>query len=378
MKLLVLYVDAWPYPYKDIIVNTVRSVDRCVRVSRLIPVYGYTDCFKVSMLTGVHPDEHGYWVSYKFSETPRKRPIPRALSLFLDRDALPIRGARFVLNRFMNNHMFHVRTWSYIRELEINPESSFYDIDKYLRRKGFKTLFSSLDEHGLSYIVVEDRFYRHNLEVVTKLVGRYGNTYDIVFVYIDEPDFWGHRYGVDSSRYIELLRLLSRIVLQMIRVAKYNDASYIVFSDHGMSPVNRILDIYSYVLRDEDYGRKYLLGIDATFLRIFYLNDYVETPYLERIKGIIEECSKKLTYNDIKEYRLPNDRYYGDEVYALSEGCVLFPNFFSWLRPQGMHAYSPESTWQHGIVLASEDIELKDFLNPADLRTLIERAGVDK
>jgi len=378
LKTLVLYVDAWPYKYIDLLVSVFEDANLNVNYTKLEPIYGYTDCFKVSLLTGMYPEGHGYWVSYRFSETPRKRSIPPALSLFLDRDALPIRGVRFILNRFLNNHMFHMRTWGYIRELEINSESSFYKIDRYLRRKGFKTLFSSLEEYGLSYIVIEDRFYRHNLEEVVRLVGRYGKIHDVVFVYIDEPDFWGHRYGVENPRYVKLLRQLSKIVLQMIRVAKYSNASYIVFSDHGMASVNKTIDIYSYVLKDRDYGRKYLLGIDATFLRIFYLNNYAETPYLERIRGIIERCSKKLAHSDFKRYRLPYDRHYGDEVYALYEGCVLFPNFFSWLRPKGMHAYSPENMWQHGIVLASEDVKLKDLLGPADLRTLIEKTGVGK
>ena len=372
MKLLVLYLDAWPYPYRDVIVDTVRSLDRHAKVSRLVPVYGYTDCFKVSLLTGMHPDEHGYWVSYRFLEKPRRRLIPSALSPFLDLGTSLVRGVRFVINRFVHSHMFHVRTWSYIEELEINPESPFNEIDRYLRRRGFDTLFSFLERQGLEYVVIEDRFHRHDLEIVSRLVMRYGRTHDVVFVYIDEPDFWGHRCGVNDPRYVELLQWLSKVVLQMIRIAKLYGSSYIVFSDHGMSSVNKILNIYSYALKDPDYGKRYLLGIDATFLRIFHLDGYVETPYLKKIKNVVESCSRKLGRDDIKRYRLPDDRRYGDEVYALNEGCVLFPNFFSWLKPRGMHAYSPECEWQHGIVIASEDVELKDSLSPADLRALIE------
>jgi len=378
LRLLVLYLDAWPYRYIDVLLKRVREVDPNAVYARLIPVFGYTDCFKVSLLTGLYPDEHRYWVSYAFSNFPRPRLIPKVFSRFLDVDVLPVRGLRFVLSKFTGIHMFHVRTWSNIVEQGVNPESSFAEIDRYLRAKGFRTLFSKFEARATRYAVLEDRFYGHRLDVFTKAVAESMEHNDAVFAYIDEPDFWGHRYGVEDPQYIALLEWLSGIVKHLVKLAIGRGFSYLVFSDHGMATVGKYINLYHYILRDPDYGETYVVGIDATFFRIFYLDSYRgDSPILSRIKRLLCNKAFLLEEEDFRRYRLPMDRRYGDEVYALREGVVLYPNFFSWLKPRGMHAYSPNYSSQHGVVLASKDVMRdKDIdIDAPKLYNMIERGS---
>jgi len=361
MKLLAVYLDAWPYRYLRLLVNAIEGIDNEFKNLRLIPVYGYTDCFKVTLLTGKYPNEHNYWISYKFTDEPKARPIPTTLSCILDREVLPVRTFRFILSKAISIHMFHLKTWKYININKINPETSFIDIDKYLRIRGMNTLFSFIESKNLSYITIEDHLYRHKLEKVIKLVIKKAKDLDVVFLYIDEPDFWGHRYGPDSPRYMDLLRWLSRLMKSLIKLAKIYRSSYIVFSDHGMTTVRKFIDVYNLVLKDDDYGKKYVIGIDATFLRIFNLEDkYRESNTLGKLRNILSEHATLLDEQKLEEYHLPKDRSYGDEIYALREGIILYPNFFSWLKSHGMHAYDPKSESQHGIVLVSSDIQIKD------------------
>jgi hypothetical protein len=360
LKLLILYLDAWPHRYIDVLLKKVREVDPKAGGARLIPVFGYTDCFKVSLLTGLYPGEHNYWVSYVFNDSPRPRPVPKVFSRFLDVDVLPIRGLRFVLSKFTGIHMFHVKTWNNIVEQGMDPESSFVEIDHYLRAKGLRTLFSEFESRSIRYAVLEDRFYRHRLDVFAKAVSEGMERNDVVFAYIDEPDFWGHRYGVEDSQYVALLEWLSDIVKHLIKLAISKGFSYIVFSDHGMATVREYIDLYHYILRDPGYVKTYVAGIDATFFRIFYLRSYRgDSLVLSKIKKLLRNKAFLLREEDFRKYRLPTDRRYGDEVYALREGVVLYPNFFSWLKPRGMHAYSPSYSSQHGIVVAPKD-ELGD------------------
>lgn len=364
MKLLVIYVDAWPYKYASKLLNNIKNIVTNIRILPLIPVYGYTDCFKVSLLTGMSPDYHGYWVSYMFRNKPEPIPIPKQLGSILDVDVLPIRGFRFMLNRFFNIHMFHVRTWPYIYENIISPEASFEKIDVRLRSRGFRTLFSEFEFRGLKYSVFEDRFYGHRLDLLLKAVFRNITNNDIVFIYIDEPDFWGHRYGINEPRYVALLEWLSIVLKLLVKAAIKRGFEFLLFSDHGMVTVKEHLDLYHYVLRDPKYGRSYVVGLDATFFRIFYLEPYKDdTPILTKIKNFLSSKARLLKDEDFMRYHLPRDVRYGADIYALHEGIVLYPNFFSWLKPRGMHAYSPDYNSQHGIVLASEDILTDEGVN---------------
>jgi len=377
LKLLLLYLDAWPFRYADVLLKEVRNVDPRAVCARLIPVFGYTDCFKVSMLTGMYPDEHGYWVSYMFSSSGKPRPIPKTFSTLLDNSILPIKSIKFILNKFIGIHMFHTKTWGNILEQEIKTESSFMEIDQYLRAKGFRVLFNEFESRGIRYSVLEDRFYGHRLDIFAKALVKYMAASDVVLAYIDEPDFWGHRYGVEDSNYIDLLKWLSDIVKYLIRLAVNRGFSYLVFSDHGMVTVKDYIDLYSHVLRDPEYGKTYVAGIDATFFRIFYLDSYKkDSPILSQVKKLLREKASLLREEDLRRYHLSLDRRYGDEVYALREGVVLYPNFFNWLKPRGMHAYSPDYTSQHGVVLASNDIMENEGvdIDVPKLHSLIKRS----
>ena len=375
MKLFLLYVDAWPFRYRDILVDALAGADSDFSVSRLIPVYGYTDCFKTTLLSGLYPRDHGYWVSYRFSEDSVRRPLPGFLSWFLDRSDLVARGSRFILNRFLGNHLIHVRSWGHIRGNGFDPEAAIVEIDGVLRSRGLGTLFSFMEERNIEYAVLEDRFYAHSLDRFSKAILSVGKDVDVVFAYIDEPDFWGHRYGVEDARYLALIRWLARVLRHLLRVVSSLGASYLVFSDHGMATVRRFLNVYDLFWADPLYGREYVVGIDATFLRIFYLRgEPVKSPVLERVRRIVGMFGYRLSGEDFDKYGLPSSRYYGDEVYALREGVVFFPNFFSWLKPYGMHAYSPDYPNQHGVVVASSDIGIdRDVIDVVGLSRVIRR-----
>ncbi|MEB3755317.1 MAG: alkaline phosphatase family protein [Desulfurococcales archaeon] len=374
MKLLLLYVDAWPFRYKDILVNELDIMDN-PGISRLIPVYGFTDCFKTTLISGLYPVNHGYWVSYRFSDKKVNRPLPEFTSSFFDRSSLIARGSRFILNRFLHNHLFQVKSWGHIRTGGISSEAPIEKIDRYLRSRGFETLFSLMDKSSISYTILEDRFYEHSLGRFFKEIQNKGRGVDVVFGYIDEPDFWGHRYGTEDPRYLKLIRWLARLLKLFIKMISTMGVSYLIFSDHGMTTVNKFLNVYDMFPGDPMYGNEYVVGIDATFLRIFYLDrEPVKSPVLDRIRKIVYKYGYKLGEEEYSKYKLPLTRDYGDEVYALKEGAVFFPNFFSWLKPYGMHAYSPDYPSQHGVVVASNDINIKkENLDVVELSSIIRR-----
>jgi len=263
--------------------------------------------------------------------------------------------------------------------LDINPHMSLLEIHKTFKVKGFSTILSIFEDKGISYMTIEDRFFHHKILKMMKVTYKRvkERRIDFAFIYIDEPDYWGHRYGVDSGRYHELMRALTLILKDFISDCIKAGHNIIVFSDHGMASVRRYLDLMNRLLRDRSFCKSYVVGLDATMIRIKYLNErgFHESRWLAKL---LNSYAHKLDEKDYELYRLPRDESYGDEVWLLKEGVCIFPNYFSWLRPRGMHAYDPLLPSQEGILLMekgiAEAVNVKEPIEPWILGRLLLKA----
>ena len=116
--------------------------------------------------------------------------------------------------------------------------------------------------------------------------------------------------------------------------------------------------------RDSNLGKTYVVGVDATMTRFRYLSDE-GVRHSMWLREFIKPFARKLSPDDYDRYALPLDPGYSDEVWLLDEGYCFYPNYFSWLKPRGMHAYDPLLPSQHGIVLAP-----RSFLEDYDKNTV--------
>ena len=208
---------------------------------------------------------------------------------------------------------------------------------------GRATLFDRFRAVGKSWKWIG--YPRHYGSVEAVLKGLKESTpADVVYLHFSELDWIGHRNGPHSVEGRKFLERLDKILSDLIRPALENGRRAVVFGDHGMAAVERIVDINKRLdcltLRP---GRDYVYFLDSTQARFWFLQPRSEGPIREVLEGlpvghVLEaEERKRLGLN------FSHNRF-GDLIFALSGGVIIHPSFFADGRaaPKGMHGYLPD------------------------------------
>jgi hypothetical protein len=138
--------------------------------------------------------------------------------------------------------------------------------------------------------------------------------------------------------------------------SRLGDPRVLAFSDHGMSPVRRTVALPQ-LLRHPGFAVRFCLALDATMVRLWYLDD--DSSLRDELRGRVAKSlpGRFLGADELSALHVPfSSRLYGDEVFLVDPGTVIFPNFHSYVRPRAMHAYHPEDPDQSGIFVASTGI----------------------
>ena len=356
-------------------------------LSRMRPLLGYSDSIRAAIFTGRYPDETGYWMEYCYR--PETTPLaPLAGLAPLDRlpgDVLR-RGAKFALSQTVVRRIARRRGYEHL-SLRHLPFRALDRFDWTLRREmsapgvlGAPTLFDRLTSAGLpwAYLDAPTLGARGLLRAVDELAPETA----FAFVYLHQVDMASHMFGIRSRLFERTLGrtdALARAVVERAR-ARLGELEAVVFSDHGMSPVDRIA-AYPGLWRHPAFPSRFCFALDATMVRLWYEDD---SPGLrDEIRQIVAGGApgRFLSAQELRDLHLDFDgRLYGDEIYLLEPRTAIFPNFHSMLRPKAMHAYHPDDTEQHGIAIgagaAGETVELVE-LAPLALRALqIEAADL--
>ena len=140
----------------------------------------------------------------------------------------------------------------------------------------------------------------------------------------------------------------------------------IVFSDHGMTPTARSIDLRP-ELRGLKIGRDYLCFLDSTLAR-FWAAPAILEDIRERMAGL---PGRVLTDADIVAERLPNEpERFGQLVWLADPGVCIAPSWMGSIAPQGMHGFSPSDAWSDGIVM-STDASVADATDVVSLGTTL-------
>lgn len=375
-KILLILVDALPFHKFN--ANVRKHLGRGWRYSRLESILGYSDCFKVSLFTGCYPDSTGYWMKFIFSENTKYQ-LPGLLNSI---DYIPTKmkvAFRLFLTRVLGEDMpIHMIPCKAMPFLDRTLDT---DIEKCNHIGKCETLFSILKKNRISWNYLTTVKCR-NYNLMLKKVKMSVQSNAVTILYMDELDYWGHRLGTESSIYNSILENVVDFVRLTIKKACSNRSNFrtVVFSDHGMISTPNHINLWNDVIRDKMFGKDYIFFLDATTVRAYYLNDKETTK--DRVGKIIERRLSKhardLSLDEMRKKRLPITRKYGDRIWLLEPGYVLYPNFMSWLPPWGMHAYDPSHPSQTGLFayLGNEEIDT-DIVRPTDIMPMIlENVGV--
>jgi Type I phosphodiesterase / nucleotide pyrophosphatase len=349
-------------------------------LARMRPLLGYSDSIRAAIFTGCYPDETGYWMEYCFRpETTPLAPFARLAPL----DALPNdfvrRGTKFVLSKALVNRTARRHGYEHL-SLRHLPFRALDQFDWTLRHDmsapgelGVPTIFDRLSAagHSWSYLGADKLGAKGLLRAIDELP----QDTSFAFVYLHQVDMASHMFGIESRLFERTLRrtdALTQTVVERVE-QRLGPVDLAVFSDHGMSPVERIVS-FPALWRHPAFPSRFCFALDATMVRLWFHDDSprlraeVHSYLAERAPG------RFLPEEERVELHLDFDnRLYGDEIYLLEPRTAIFPNFHSMLRPKAMHAYHPDDVEQQGIAIGlqadTDTVELVQ-LAPHAARTL--------
>ena len=360
---------------------------------KLHPILGYSDAIRATIFTGVYPQEHGYWMFYRFN--PDGSPFKSIRKLKFIENYPNILKKSLKIGISITYCRYLAKKFGYKRLSIQNFPLNIIDYFDYTLKddmtssnvfKNNKAIFDILKDEDIKYeyITSANLIYalRYPLSQKKYLISKIrkidGNT-EFVFLYLHHPDMLAHRFGINSERFKKVLRETDKLLEILYRefVRMFRDVSMIIFSDHGMADAQKFIN-FNRLLKDNGFGRDYLIALDSTMVRIWYLKEkgYRIREYLENFN-----YGRFLSEKELKDLKIRfNNRWYFDDIYLIDPPYNIYPNFTSLLKPYAMHAYHPDLESQKGIAIFCDmnvrkknEVELVDFMP-----TILDYFGISK
>lgn len=130
-----------------------------------------------------------------------------------------------------------------------------------------------------------------------------------------------------------------------------------VFSDHGMTPLVRTIDLKSAVERTGlvfgvDYGCNY----DSTLFRVTYLKPAARTRIEQALTPFAAD-GHWLTEEEEHRYGIYRaDRFFGDAIFLVNPGVQIVPSDMTSKPLNGMHGYEPTEAHSLAAILSTTEI----------------------
>ncbi|MEK6914113.1 MAG: alkaline phosphatase family protein [Nanoarchaeota archaeon] len=161
---------------------------------------------------------------------------------------------------------------------------------------------------------------------------------DIDFFYFGDLDNLGHEYGTKDSKIIEAVKRIDKEISKM----EFD----LIFSDHGMVDIKKIVGVP--ITRD--------CFIDSDMARYWGKEEE------------LEDIIKKLPLNDGKIIKW--DKKYGDLIFLVDTGILIFPNFWNDKPVKGMHGYDGKNKDMKAFYLLNKT-GLKKNLKTEELHQIL-------
>lgn len=366
-----------------------RSHLRPFGITRLLPGLAY-EGITASMMTGRSVAEHGVWVHFYqrdhpadwrvrlLSTLPERMNCRRPCASFGTIHGLPARAARMCLGLPgqrvpWDRYQCIPLPWLGQFDFAIPRYRRITDYDEF---GGWATLSSLARRRGRR----AGEIYGEWEQVLAQLPGLLQET-DFVFVHtLMELDHLGHAHGPESSEVRDYLRLVDRSLpslLESLLRSTGGEATILVFSDHGMCPVTRHIDLGGTV-RLALAERNALMFVDSTLLRVWVRDSEARARWEDRIRAI----SGLRVLGESERAALPADRaVVGDLTAAAEPGSLILPNYWQGDTPvKGMHGYASDDDWQTAFlsVVSAQPVDLPEPGRPEDVFTFAKRALEDE
>ena len=351
MKVILYFADAFAWRYAE---ETRYMAGWWDERRPLTTILGYSSTILPCLISGRTPAETGIWTEYYRADRPQGRMARLVVGSRLL--LTPVNLGRLVLFRVARKSGLPAAHKLRI-PLQLAHHFARHDMD-YRRFPPVRLPVPTIDElcagHGLRFGF---RYLPHGFDDAAELarLERELPGKDVLFYY--DPRIVGHglHAGADVVRLRPDLDRVERFLRAAagLAAAGGGETHVLLFSDHGMTDVERTYDIFGALARLR-LGRDYLVFVDSTFARFWYADDQVR----DRIRAACAAAPAGfLDGGERRRYGIdfPDDRY-GQDILVADEGVVFHPSYIS---PSGLrtrhypdratHGYRPESPTASGI-----------------------------
>lgn len=179
------------------------------------------------------------------------------------------------------------------------------------------------------------------------------------FLYTAAMDALLHRVTKAGPEIDEKLHWYSQQIVRLMRELEtvYQDVSFTVFSDHGMTTLAGVVDVKRKVeAAGMRFGKDYAAVYDSTMARFWFLNDRskrIITPILEEVPNahILSEAELRGYHVDFE------DNMYGETFLLMDPGWQIEPCDLGIKALPGMHGFAPEHEDSYAALLSVRPLD---------------------
>lgn len=380
--ILFVYIDALDFNKLNLLwsrTSFFRIVDTVLPLNN-IP--GYSFGIQSTLLTSRLPQEHKHWMPYiylgkemkgkekdmeriKKALTPIKRLLPLKFRFNSKVVELMFTQSNNTIHRIITGRKALLSSipleWFdriYVYPYYYMNESPFFKVlEREIRRKGYQVHYLG---HSLSNCIEK---------LTNALLESYRRSYEkvLLFLYIDDLDRLGHRYGAFTSYYLNTVLCIDAFLHKVSKSCESISKDFVLltFSDHGICDTAGKVDLVRILKRIIEYVE--FAVIDATLAFVWlkegsHVDDVIS--YLELQLGDQAIIFTPL-YNkrELERYGVYfNNREYGDIIIQLKPCRIFYPNFYSslwWLK--ALHGFWPTEEVQKSFLAVRNSVTYDDL-----------------
>jgi Type I phosphodiesterase / nucleotide pyrophosphatase len=343
-------------------------------------VLGFSSGAIPTILTGLMPERHGHWNLFYYD--PQHAPFwwMKAFG-WLPQRVLDNRYGRKIIKELGRRAFGLGPTFECCVSPNLLPYFNFserHDIYAPGGLEGTPSLFDELEREGRAY-----RVYTYHqcsdADIVRRAIRDIAETNaSLFFLYLCEMDAFLHMHCKEPEAIGEKLKWYDQQLRQVFRAARERDpeASLMVCSDHGMTPVTKHADLVGEVAKlGLRMPQDYLAVYDSTMARFWFFDPAARRRVQQAMESL--DCGHILTKPELQKFGLDfaDDRY-GELIFLLDAGWMVAESDFNgrgWF-PEGMHGYHPSDSYSDAIFLSNEK-PLQPMRTIADVYYSIREAG---
>lgn len=313
-------------------------------------IFGYSSTCDPTILSGLLPRDHGHFSFYAYD--PKSSPFKHSLFIQLMRlvpTALSSRNrVRNIASRIIKKQLGYTGYFNiYNMPFKLLPYFDYTEKrDLYLAggmNSGSPTIMDYARDHAVDFFLSDWRSPElENLGRLKTALQDPQRNVTFAYLYMASMDAILHQYGTVAQQVSDKIAWYDRQLRQLLALARseYETVRLHVFSDHGMTDIDRTFDLMSIVeqlpLR---FGIDYAAVYDSTMARFWFLRDGAEQMITETLGKL--DCGAFMDSRKKHEWGVdfPDNRY-GDAFFLLNPGTLLIPSHMGQRPLKGMHGYA--------------------------------------